>query len=336
MTALAESDLLVGSSSGLKLLQSSRSGEWRTRSLIDVEWITSITEDDSADGRYLVTTRTGAIYIWDRSARSAERISQLDAHLWFCHRLSNGDLLAGGKPALLLTSGDDGGTWAPVDAITRIELAGKWSGHTQPRAHINSVLAPAHRPGELFIAVEVGGVIRTRDLGGHWTDVTQQVDRDVHCVVMDDCNGSQHIYAGTGTGVFESPDLGDSWKHLGPSGDYVQAVAVDAPRRRIVASTADRPFGRKNSGIYSGISAEINFAVKVFDLDERRWGQSIATSPAPSGILSKALSIVASSGQVVAGDVGGSLFLSDGSLGNWERLASGLGIVECVTTVTSS
>src|SRR5215210_5546978 len=112
---------------------------------------------------------------------------------------SPGRLLAGTEPARIFHSEDGGQSWREFEGITRIEGHERWFLPYSPRAGAaRNVYSPPGRPGRLFAAAEVAGLLSSDDDGRTWVCEPVAEDEDVHHIT-----GHPHdpdvLYAATGT-----------------------------------------------------------------------------------------------------------------------------------------
>ncbi|HEV7213835.1 MAG TPA: sialidase family protein [Chloroflexota bacterium] len=162
--------------------------------------------------------------------------------------LQPGALLAGTEPARLFRSLDGGGSWQELAGITQIAGHERWFLPYSPRAGaLRNVYAPPHRPGLLFAAVEVGGLLRSEDNGVTWACEPVIEDEDIHFITGQP-QEPDLLYAALGYaalpsrqgeggrrqlgGVARSRDGGKTWRKV--ETDYTRAVFVPPTRPDLV------------------------------------------------------------------------------------------------------
>jgi photosystem II stability/assembly factor-like uncharacterized protein len=192
--------------------------------------------------------------IW-RSKDAGESWQRLSApkpelSVWslFRHPKSNQTLFAGYEPCAIYRSTDDGRTWSalPIGA-TFPEIT------MTPEAFPKRVLSMAidpYDPNLVYAAIEIGGLLRSRDGGSSWEAAIDGVyvtedSVDVHSVVTDS-TAPGTVTIATRIGVFKSENRGERWRHLGvpklrPQGSYCRFLAPspDDPRTLYLAGGND-------------------------------------------------------------------------------------------------
>jgi photosystem II stability/assembly factor-like uncharacterized protein len=118
---------------------------------------------------------------------------------------------AGTEPIRLYRSRDGGLTWREVDGLLKLplELQDTWwtPGGV---SHIRHIFVDPRKSGVLYLALEVGGVLRSLDAGETWEDVSRGLDSlDVHQVSGHPRNSS--LFASTARGFFASEDPARGW-----------------------------------------------------------------------------------------------------------------------------
>jgi photosystem II stability/assembly factor-like uncharacterized protein len=162
-------------------------------------------------------------------------------------------LLVGTEPAAIFVSRDGGMTWQGKPEVERLRDANGWflpysSGAGCVRGF--AVAAGGERPGRIYAAVEVGGVLISEDSGASWRlaqgsdgkpdmnrELGTMIHPDVHSITVHPAS-SDLVTAATGGGLYQSADGGRSWKSIYRC--YIRAVWVDpADPRHVVAGPAD-------------------------------------------------------------------------------------------------
>lgn len=137
--------------------------------------------------------------------------------------IADRQLVVGLADAHLLTVDPWDGSITPVGSFDSVAGRDSWENPAGPSPDLRSItVTPA---GSWLVNVHVGGVWRSADAGGTWSNVVP-ADADVHEVVA----GSDGVVVVAAAGGFGwSTDDGQSWQWTsdGLHDDYCRAVAVD-------------------------------------------------------------------------------------------------------------
>lgn len=233
---------------------------------------------------------------------------------------------AGTEPSAVYRSTDRGHTWTQREGLTDLESSSRWS--FPPRPHTNHVrwieVAPDD-PEQLYIAIEAGAFVRSRDGGETWIDHPKGGRRDNHTLAVHP-DAPDRVYTAAGDGYALSPDRGRSWTYPqdGLGHRYVWSLAVhpDDPDL-VVVSAASGPYAAHST---SGTSY-------VYRWDGDQWRESMDGLPGPDGMVRAVLDTDESS---VFALTNRGLFRSDDgtgwrSMGEWDedydQVPSGLAVV---------
>lgn len=188
--------------------------------------------------------------------------------------LAPGALLCGTEPGRLFRSEDAGVTWAELPGITALPVHEEWYLPYSPRAGaVRNFYTPPGRTGELLVAVEVGGLLRTDDGGVTWSIGQIGVNDDIHQV----------------TGDPRDPDL--LWSSLG--------WAALRSRNRDDSSPALGGVGRSHDG------------GATWDVLHTRYTRSTIVPPArPEVVLSGPAASVGEGGRIEVSEDGGDSWLA--------------------------
>lgn len=136
---------------------------------------------------------------------------------------------AGTEPSNLYRSDDDGRNWQALPALNDIPSAPTWSFPPRPwTSHVRWIACHFTDPDLLFVGIELGGVMRTRDGGQTWDDRKPGSYADSH-VVLTHPVAVERVYEAAGDGVALSRDAGDTWEPAdeGMDDHYAWGLAVD-------------------------------------------------------------------------------------------------------------
>lgn len=168
-------------------------------------------------------------------------------------------LLAGMEPSALFRSEDGGRSWREDPAIRRMSETNGWSvPWSDAKGHVRTIAIDPNDPRRIYLAIEVGGVMRTEDGGEAWENVRGGIHDDVHSVAVNPRNGA-HLYAATRHGFGRSEDYGRTWRQIdGFEGQgYARPLAVDPERPQQIftaaATTGPGGFNRPGVGAECGV-----------------------------------------------------------------------------------
>jgi hypothetical protein len=127
---------------------------------------------------------------------------------------------AGTGPVRLFRSEDGGGTWEPLDGLLRLseEVKSQWSVPEAYRGvqhpHVRNIFIHPDDTNLLFLTLEHGGVVLSRDRGRTWADVSSGISYpDMH--VLGNYPGSRESYCvSSARGFFRSDDCGREWRRI--------------------------------------------------------------------------------------------------------------------------
>ena len=228
-------------------------GNWNiVRQTLTDKPLTSVT---SADGIIIAGTIDG---IW-RSADNGQTWEKANKgmairHVRWMSAVPNAarTFLAGTEPAGIFLSRDGAVTWRSGPEVGQLRDAHGWFLPYSPKAGCVRGFAIAEsdpRPGRIYAAVEVGGVLFSDDSGKTWqlvggSDGKPDIDLESETLIHPDVHSisvhssSDLVTAATGGGLYRSLDGGKSWKNLYRC--YIRAVWVDpGDPEHIIAGPAD-------------------------------------------------------------------------------------------------
>lgn len=188
-----------------------------------------------------------------------------------------GTLWAGSDDGLLHVTTDDGKTWADV---TPPMAGGRYVSRIEA-AHQDAATAYVSLDGHRMDDMDPH-VVMTGDMGKAWTDITGDLPKGAHVVVVrEDLTTPSVLYAGTERGIFVTIDRGKRWVRF--NGESLPTVAVDDivqhPREKdLVVGTHGRSiYVLDDASAFSQMSAEvINKPLHLFDMQPARPRQSMA------------------------------------------------------------
>lgn len=168
-------------------------------------------------------------------------------------------LFAGMEPSALFRSEDGGETWEEDPEIRRMSEEEGWTvPWSDAKGHVRGISIDPNDPRRIYLAIEVGGVVRSEDGGETWENVHGGIHDDVHSVAVNPKEG-RVVYAATRHRFGRSEDYGRTWGQIEAfdGQGYERPLAVDPanPDRIFTAAATVGPggFGQPGVGSECGI-----------------------------------------------------------------------------------
>ena len=186
---------------------------------------------------------------------------------------------AGIEPSVLYISNDEGKSWEKMEALNKLPSSASWSFPPRPWTHhVRWIESDPNNPDHIFVAIEAGALVQSRDGGRTWIDRVEQGPYDTHTLATHP-KAPKRLYSSAGDGYFESFDYGDSWSRSmdGLKYGYLYGLAVDSgDPQNVIVSASVGP-----GSAYSSEDAE-SFVYKK-DEDGRKWRAVSNGLPEPEG-----------------------------------------------------
>lgn len=175
----------------------------------------------SGDGVYASNDRGKT---WDRVLEGDVRAVAVDPrNPWTVY--------VGTEPVHLYRSQDGGDNWTEIAGLQRMpeEVQEKWWFPNPPHdGHVCSIFIDSDDPQVIMLGLEHGGIVRSRDGGETWEDLSAGIEYlDIHMVTRDP--GDRHLwYAATARGFYRSEHDGYDWvfSTAGMDRDYFHHFVV--------------------------------------------------------------------------------------------------------------
>jgi photosystem II stability/assembly factor-like uncharacterized protein len=235
--------------------------------------VRAILTDPARPGRVVVGTQDGL----HRSEDHGDSWRRLDAPrpglaVWSLARHPGRPrtILAGCEPAAVLRSDDDGETWAAFEVAASYPHV--TAGPEMPKRILSLAFDPA-APDEVYAAIEIGGLLHSRDGGRSWRQLLDGLyvaedSVDLHAVAVSPAHPGR-LTVCTRVGAFRSDDAGAHWRDLRipllrPKGSYCRtlAVAPDDPATILIGGGND--FDGDVGGLF--VSADDGASWRMADL----------------------------------------------------------------------
>lgn len=251
--------LLVATESRILRVDASR-GAMHPATGLDDARPTCLAADPRVHGRAWCGTDRHGVFRSDDGGASWSAVGLRDRRIMaLAASLAETDVVwAGTEPSEVWHSGDGGSTWERTRALEELPSSATWSFPPKPETHhVRWIACHPQQPGRLWVAVEAGALVSTRDGGRTWHDRVPSGPWDTHELAVHR-EAPERLHVSAGDGYFESPDGGASWEtpREGLEVGYLRSVAIDPGRPDLVlVSAASRPrtayvAGRSDGRLY--------------------------------------------------------------------------------------
>lgn len=151
------------------------------------------------------------------------------------------EVWVGTEPSSLYRSTDGGDSFVAVPGLTDLPSADEWYFPPRPETHhVRWIEIDPNDPDRVYVGIEAGAFVLSRDGGETWEERPPGSRRDNHSLAPHP-NTPGVVYAAAGDGFALSKDFGESWDHpqSGLDHRYVWSVAVDpADHETVLVSAA--------------------------------------------------------------------------------------------------
>lgn len=272
---------------------------------------------DSFDGVF-AASKTG-LYRSDDEGDSWENLNVPREEVYSVVASPDGDrLFVGTHPAHLYVSTDEGESWSELENFQELPSREEWfTPRHRNEAHIRSLGVHSDTPERVIAGVEVGGVHVSEDRGETWTERKAGVHDDIHHVLV---QSSKEYIASTGSGLYRTADVGESWTRLDEELDhryFREAISHDG---RLYTAAA-----RSSPGTWSG---ENGADAALFESEDGKTFEPIAYPGGPEEVI---LAWTVAEGFVIAGTNEGGVIRRTGE--GWEDLGTLPAGVRSLTSV---
>lgn len=321
-------EILIGTVGGVFNLQRKNDSKWEVAwKSLEANHVSSIQFEPQSKMAFAGVYRGGVFASADGGRNWQPRsggLSTNDVYSLSCaYSGSKATLYAGTEPAHLFKSVDMGESWAEISSLREAPSVDQWTFPAPPHtAHVKFIAVDPHNFQTIYAAIEVGGLLKSRDGGLTWEE-QHGFYEDVHRIVI--CpSDSEKVYISTGAGVYHSVDGGRNWKQLTTHSmriGYPDAMVVVPGRENIMfvagarntpgawrkTHTADsriarsRDSGKNWEALADGLPEHMRGNVEAISL--MSWGDSF---------------------ELFAGTTDGDIFYSDDEGDHWSKIMAGL------------
>jgi hypothetical protein len=243
--------LMVGMQDSLLALESSKTG-WISRESLKGTQPQSVAFDHQNSNRAYCGTFNDGLWktddfghTWDSIANgaiSSQKVMSVSVSPLMEQRNHGfNKVYVGTEPSELYISNDGGEYWERMTALNNLDSSTSWSFPPRPWTHHVRWIEPdVNNLDYLFVAIEAGALVQSRDGGRTWIDRVTEGPYDTHTLATHQ-KAPRRLYSSAGDGYFESLDYGKSWSRPTPGlrHHYLHGLAVDSanPQTLIVSAS---------------------------------------------------------------------------------------------------
>ncbi|MBF2009430.1 MAG: hypothetical protein IGS49_29390 [Chlorogloeopsis fritschii C42_A2020_084] len=297
--------VLAGTSKGLWVLESEQR--------IELEGFDITAIAPSNDGLWAIANHNS---VWQRNLNGEWRkVASSENLRLHCLLPVDDTVLVGTSEAHLMRVVE--GNMQIIDSFEQAEGRDEWY---TPWGGLPDVRSLAQgTSGELYTNIHVGGILRSRDRGKSWQP-TLDIHADVHEVrTVADRPGL--VLAATAQGLAISQDGGDDWSFDRKNLHAIYARAINLSGDTILMSVSMGPSGSK-AALYRRSLDQMGTFEKCEQGLPEWFSDNINTG------------CIATSGNIAGfATRDGQIFLSNDAGLTWEGIASGLGLINCLTLI---
>jgi hypothetical protein len=158
-------------------------------------------------------------------------------------------MFAGTEPSAIYKSIDRGESWEKIKALNELKSSSSWSFPPRPwTSHVRCIELDTNNPDYVFVAIEAGALVQSRDGGRTWIDRVNGGPYDTHTMTTHQ-RAPGYLYCSAGDGYFESTNYGESWKRptLGLKHNYLFGLAIDSVSPETIIISASETYWQAHS-----------------------------------------------------------------------------------------
>ncbi len=235
--------LYIATGEGVVTVKADGSDAWQIDQHKLKEWdVNEVAADQSAPARVYAGTRGDGVLrsddfgeTWSKPNRGKPgpgkvKCVTIDPH-------DSNTIWAGTEPIGLWVSRDAGESWselASVWDVPEVALVDYPVPAVEP--HVRDVVIDPKDPNTIYLALQVGHMLKSTDGGASWTLLNKNVDADAHTLVSRPDDPS-HLYLATGghsargvgapgKALYQSEDGGESWSPMAMEFDLTYSIPM--------------------------------------------------------------------------------------------------------------
>ena len=221
----ASTRLLVGTASGLDMLEREPGGNWRRgERKLEGRHISSLAIEPVNGGIFAGIHRGGVFYSGDGGSTWEERSNGISiGHVYsVMAAVEDGKpvIYAGTEPPCAFRSRNEGKSWEELPGWRDMKGKDKWVFPMPPRIpHAKTIAVDPEDAKTVYVGVEQGGVFVTKDGGQSWRELDSYDHpdlpsyRDIHTFILRP-NHPNEVFFTSGMGLYHSTDRGENWQRL--------------------------------------------------------------------------------------------------------------------------
>jgi photosystem II stability/assembly factor-like uncharacterized protein len=159
-------------------------------------------------------------YRTEDGGRTWKKILEGDVRTFTIDPNDEGVVYAGSGPVRLYRSEDYGGSWEPVDGLLALphEVKAQWTVPERLRGvehpHVRHIFVHPVDVNFIFLVLEHGGVVLSRDGGKSWSDRSAGITYlDMH-VLRDFPDTKERYYVSSARGFYRTDNCGHQWQRV--------------------------------------------------------------------------------------------------------------------------
>jgi photosystem II stability/assembly factor-like uncharacterized protein len=223
--------LYLGTDEGVVTLKSEDGRSWKVENHNLKEWaVPEVAVSPSSPNRVFAATRGDGVWLsedfgetWKKPCYGKRgpgkvRCLTIDPH-------DPDTLYAGTEPIDVFISRDAGKSWERLDSVWNIpSVQTILYPVSTVEPHVRDIVVDPNDPKTMYVALQVGYMLKTTNGGASWELLNRDVDADVHTIVLDPENTSR-IFVATGghdaragrtkgRALYRSHDGGKNWQPM--------------------------------------------------------------------------------------------------------------------------
>jgi photosystem II stability/assembly factor-like uncharacterized protein len=322
-------DVLVGTARGVVRISRRGSGWEATETTLEGKHIGALLIEPTSGKIFAGSYKDGSVDVSEDGGHtwraSDTGLTERDVYSLEAKRIGGRlRLFCGTEPAKLFVSDDMGATWSERAGLRQVPTVEKWYFPGPPHiAHAKHVSFDPRDEKTVYVSIEVGGLLRSRDGGDTWEDIPGMFE-DVHRLIINP-KDPRKMYVSGGAGLWLSDDGGETWEnttdHDHEIGGYPDQLVYHPgnPELMFVAAASDTPNTWRethNAGAHIARSRDAG----------RTW--EILTNGLPDAmqgnVEAMCLEAVGDGCSVFAATTSGEVFVSDDAGDSWSLAVGSL------------